>query len=161
MEFVEFSQVFPKLARRLGAENSALFVSLVREREVAAGTTLIDDQMPAVSLYLVIEGEFRVMVPRIDGELEIGRIGPGKSIGETPLFSEDHLSISRVIAITPSRMIEIPHAQYWSWWKDNHDLASVLTREIIDHMSERVRVADEVINHSLQRSASTPVNPQN
>lgn len=161
MEIVEFSQAFPKLARRLGTENSALFVNLVGEREVAAGTTLIDNQIPVGSLYLVIEGEFRVMVPRMDSELEIDRIGPGKLIGEAPLFCEDHLSTSRVIAITPSRMIDIPHVQYWSWWKDNPDLASVLTREIIDHMSERVRIADELINHSLQRSASIPANPQN
>lgn len=161
MEIAEFSQVFPKFARRLGVDNAALFIKLVREREVPAGTALVDHQIPVASLYLVLEGEFRVMVPSMDNELEIERIGPGKLIGEALLFSEDPLSTTRVMAVTPARMIEIPHAQYWSWWKDNPDLASVLTREIIDHMSERVRIADELINHSLHRQASHPAHPQN
>lgn len=159
MDIVEFSHAFPKFARRLGIENSALFVSLIREIEMPAGTVLVNNQIPVGSLYLVIQGEFRVMVPCTGHELEIDRIGPGKLIGETPLFSEDPLSISRVIAITPSRMVDIPHAQYWSWWKNNPDLASVLTREIIDHMSERVRIGDELINHSLPRPASIPAKP--
>lgn len=160
MEINEFKNAFPKLARRLGAEIfSAHFVTLMHEREVSAGTILIEDQVPAASLYLVLEGEFRVVVPRSDGELEIGRIGSGKSIGETALFTEDHLPTSRVIATTPSRILEIQHAQYWLAWKENPDLASVLTREFIDHMSERVRSADELINDSLQKAVSVSANP--
>lgn len=159
MEIVEFKNAFPKLARRLGAENTALFVTLMHEREVSAGTILIEDQVPVSSLYLVLEGEFRIEVPRIDGQLEIGRIGSGKLIGETALFTEDHLPTSRVIATTPSRILEIQHAQYWSAWKENPDLASVLTRELVDHMSERVRIADELINNGLQKEVSVHVQP--
>lgn len=160
MEIIEFTNAFPKLARRLGADIfTTHFVTLMHEREVSAGTVLIEDQVPAASVYLVLTGEFRVVVPRNDGELEIGRIGSGKSIGETALFTEDHLPTSRVVATAPSRVLEIQHAQYWSTWKENPDLASVFTREFIDQMSERVRIADELINHGLQKAAAIDASP--
>ncbi len=159
MEIVDFKNAFPKLAHRLGVQNTALLATLMREREVPAGTTLIENRTLADSLYLVIEGEFRVEVPRIDGEIEIGRIGHGKWIGETPLFSDDHLSTSRTVATTPSRVLEMQHAQFWSARTENPDLASVLTRELVDHMSERVRAADELINHCLQKAASVHASP--
>ena len=159
MGIVDFKNAFPKLARRLGVQNTALLATLMREREVPSGTILIEDQMPTDSLYLVIEGEFRVEVLRTDGEIEIGRIGHGKWIGEIPLFCDDHLSTSRIVATAPSRILEMQHAQFWAARTENPDLASVLTREFVDHMSERVRVADELINHCLQKAASVHASP--
>lgn len=159
MEIVDFKNAFPKLAHRLGVQNTALLASLMHEREVPAGTTLLEDRTLADSLYLVIEGDFRVEVPRTDGAIEIGRIGRGKWIGETPLFSDDRVSTSRIVATAPSRVLEMQHAQFWSVRTENPDLASVLTREFVDHMSERVRTADELINHCLQKAAPAQASP--
>lgn len=153
MEVNEFSEIFPRLTRRLGVEDASRFISGLRVREVPTGTMLIGDQTPIASFYFILQGEFQVVVPHPSGELEIGRMGPGKLIGEATLFSVDHQSRSRVTAISYSRVFEIPHGQYWLWWKDNPDLASVLTREFIDQMSERVRASDELINHGVQKTA--------
>lgn len=150
MESVEFCAAFPKLTRRLGDDDTARFIAGVRETEVASGAVLVDESTPADSLYLILDGEFRVVVPHAGGELEIGRLGPGKLIGEAPLFGDDHMSASRVVAVSDARVVAIGHQQYWSWWQDNPDLASVMTREFIDHMSERVRTADEMIKQRLQ-----------
>jgi len=159
METVDFKSAFPKLAHRLGDQNAAPLAALMREREVPVGTVLIADRTLAESLFLVIDGEFCVEVPRTDGVIEIGRIGHGKWIGEIPLFSDDHLSTSRIVATAPSRVLEMQHAQFWSARTENPDLASVLTREFVDLMSERVRAADELITRCLQSAVSAHASP--
>lgn len=159
METVDFKNAFPKLAHRLGDRNTALLASLMRERDVPAETTLIEDRSLADSVYLVIDGDFRVEVPRNDGAIEIGRIGHGKWLGEIPLFSDDHLSSNRIVATAPSRVLEMQHAQFWAARAENPDLASALTREFVDHMSERVRAADALINRCLHQAASVHASP--
>ena len=159
METVDFKNAFPKLAHRLGDRNTALLVSLMRERDVPAGETLIEDRSLADSVYLVIDGDFRVEVPRTDGAIEIGRIGHGKWLGEIPLFSDDHLSSNRIVATAPSRVLEMQHAQFWAARSETPDLASALTREFVDHMSERVRAADALINHCLHQAPSVHPSP--
>lgn len=159
MDIDEFNNVFPKLARRLGPQNGGLLVTAGIEREVSAGATLLEADIRATSFYLIIEGEFRVVVLHADGDLEVGRVAAGKSVGEATLFSEDHRSSSRMTAVTRARVLEIPYARYWSYWKDNPDLASVITRELIDQMSERARNVDQLINDRLQKAAFAPENP--
>lgn len=154
MEAGDFNKAFPKLARRLGDRNAALATTLMTEREVPAGSVLIDERTRADKLFLVVDGEFRIEVARTDGAVEISRIGHGKWIGEVPLFFSDRPSVSRVIAAAPCRVLELPHDRFWSAREENPDLLSALTRELVDHLSERVRATDELIVQSLpQRDA--------
>lgn len=159
METADFRKTFPKLTHRLDKRDTDFLATLLREREVPAGTALIEDRVPADALFLVVEGEFGVEVVRTDGAFEIGRIGHGKWIGEIPLFSDDHTSTSRIVAITPSRVLELQHAQFWSAQTEHPDLVSALTREFVDHMSERVRAADELITHCLKPGTSVHASP--
>jgi len=150
MEPADFTKAFPKLAHRLGKQNAVFLTTLIREREVPAGGVLMESQVPVDALFLVIDGEFRVEVARTDGALEIGRIGHGKWIGEMPLFSDDHISTSRVVAIVPSRVLQLQPAQFWSARTEHPDLVSALTREFVDQMSERIRASDDLVTRTLQ-----------
>jgi CRP-like cAMP-binding protein len=150
METAEFKKTFPKLTHRFDNRDANFLTTLMREREVPAGSALIEDRVPAAAVFLVVDGEFRVEVARKDGAFEIGRIGHGSWIGEIPLFSDDHTSTSRIVAITPSRVLELQHGQFWSAQADHPDLVSALTREFVDHMSERVRSLDELATHCLK-----------
>jgi len=159
MEMGDFKKAFPKLAHRLGDGNCGLLATLMQERDVPTGTALVEGHTPTESLFLVIEGQFCVEVPRPDQAIEIDRIGPGQWIGEGSLFSHDHTPISRVVALSPSRVLELKHAQFWSAQTDKPDLAGALTREFIDHMSERVRVADALITRHRGGRNSPPSDP--
>jgi len=159
MEPGDFKKAFPKLAHRLGDRNAEHLTTLMREREVSAGSALIEDRVRADSLFLVVDGEFRVEVARADGAFEIGRIGHGKWIGEIPLFSDDHTQTSRIVAISPSRVLELKHAQFWSARTENPSLVSALTREFVDNMSEQVRATDKLITRCLKRGTPAHESP--
>lgn len=150
METADLKKAFPKLTHRFADGDLEFLTTLVREREVPAGSTLIEDGASVDAVFLVADGEFRVEIPRFDGAFEIGRIERGKWIGEIPLFSDDHTSTSRIVAITPSRVLELQHARFWSAQADHPDLVSALTREFVDHMSERARSLDELATHCLK-----------
>jgi CRP-like cAMP-binding protein len=150
MEMGGFKKAFPKLAHRLGDRNTELIATLMHERQVPAGSALIEDRALADALFLVIDGEFRVEVARSDGAFEIGQIGHGKWIGVVPLFSDDNTSTSRIVAVVPSRVLELKQANFWSARTENPDLVSALTREFMDQMSERARAADKLILRGLQ-----------
>lgn len=150
MESAIFKKAFPKLEHRLGDRNTELIATLMHEREVPAGSILMEDRALADALFLVIDGEFRVEVARNDGAFEIGRIGQGKWIGVVPLFSDDNTSTSRIVAIGPSRVLELKQASFWSALTENPDLVSALAREFMDQMSERARAADELILRGLR-----------
>jgi CRP-like cAMP-binding protein len=156
MDAGDFKLAFPKLARRLGDRDAGVLITLMREREVPAGATLMEDRALASSVFLVVDGEFRVEAPQGDDVSEIGRAGPGHWIGEIPLFCDEHISSSRVAAMVPSRVLELPHAQFWSARMNHPELVSVLTRELVDHMSERVRTLDQLITRLVQQRESQP-----
>lgn len=153
MEVDDFKTTFPKLAHRLGERNTELIATLMYEREVPAGSALIEDRALVDALFLVIDGEFRVEVPRSDGAFEIGRIGHGKWIGVIPLFSDDNTSTPRIVAIVPSRVLGLKQDNFWTARTENPDLVSALTQEFIDQMSERARASDKLISRYLQREA--------
>ncbi|MHB1188395.1 Crp/Fnr family transcriptional regulator [Thiobacillus sp.] len=159
MEAGDFKKAFPKLAHRLGDRNVELLATLMSERAVPAGSALVEVRVPTDALFLVVDGEFRVEVDRADGAFEIGRIGHGKWIGEIALFSDDHTPTSRIVAITPSSVLGLKHDQFWSAKIENPGLVSALTREFVDHMSEQVRAADELITRCLKRGTSAHASP--
>lgn len=160
MKPADFTKTFPKLAHRLGKQNTVFLTTLISERDMPVGGVLLESQVPLDALFLVIDGEFRVEVTRRDGVLEIGRIGHGKWIGETQLFSDDHISTSCVIADIPSRVLQLQHSQFWTARIEHPDLVSALTREFENQMTECIRATDELITRNLQGEtpflASTP-----
>lgn len=153
MEVDYFKKVFPKLSHRLGDRNTKLLATLMHEREVRAGSALIEDRAVAEALFLVIDGEFHVEVTRSDGAFEIGRIGHEKWIGVIPLFSDDNTSTSRIVAVVPARVLELKQDNFWTARTENPDLVSALIREFIDQMSERARASDKLISRYLKREA--------
>jgi CRP-like cAMP-binding protein len=159
MEISDFKKAFPKLAHHLGDRNTELIATLMKEKEVPAGSVLIADRALADALFLVIDGEFRVEVGQSDKAFEIGRIGHGKWIGEVPLLCGDNASTSRIVAIVPSRVLELRHADFWSARTDNPDLVSALTREFVEQMSQRARAADELIAQCMHRECYVHASP--
>ena len=159
MEVGDFKNAFPKLAHRLGDRNTGLITTLMHERVVPAGYALIEDRALADAVFLVIDGEFRVEVARSDGAFEIGRISHGKWIGEIPLLCGDNTSTSRIVALVPSRVLELKHADFWSARTEHSDLVSALTQEFVVQMSERARAADELIAQCMQRETYVHPSP--
>lgn len=139
METARLEEVAPKLAQRIGSRNAPVLAALVNERELAAGEVLIADRAPVSSLFLVVSGELRVDMGGATQTLEIGSLGTGKWVGEISLFDDDSTSTARVTAAAPSRVLELPHASFWAARAEHPDLVNVLTKELVDLMSERLR----------------------
>jgi CRP-like cAMP-binding protein len=139
MEAARFEETFPKLAHRIGDRNVPVLAALLHEREVPAEAVLIEDRAPVSSLFLVASGEFRIEITGPDQTLALGRLRQGKWVGEISLFGNDNSATARVIAAVPSRVLELPHALFWSAREEHPDLMSALTKEFVDMMSERMR----------------------
>jgi len=103
-------------------------------RAYAKGTIVVTEGEPALSMYLVHEGQMRVFVSDEDGkEVELNTIGPGEYFGELMLGSQ--VRTATVQTMTKARLTMVTRAEF------EQALAAqpALAFHVIQHLIDRVR----------------------
>ena len=89
---IKFSRLKPYEARPI--------FGAAEQRTIAAGKYLLKERMHNETLFLVLEGECRV----VRDEAELARLGPGQFIGELSVLSDEPVSAD-VIAVSDTRLM--------------------------------------------------------
>ncbi len=103
-------------------------------RAHAKGTIVVTEGEPALSMYLIHEGQLRVFVSNEEGrEVELNVMGPGDYFGELMLGSQ--LRSASVQTLTRVKLTMITRAEFEAALRGKPDLAF----HVIQHLIERVR----------------------
>jgi CRP/FNR family transcriptional regulator, cyclic AMP receptor protein len=130
----------PFLAR-LAEESRRALARSARVRDVAAGTTVFAQGDPADALYVVVSGEFRVVVGSPTGdEATVAVIRAGEACGELGLIDGQPRSAT-VVAAQRSRLLSITRNDFLEWLRPRPDAALAL----LTTLTARLRRMDETL----------------
>jgi CRP/FNR family transcriptional regulator, cyclic AMP receptor protein len=107
-------------------------------RQFRPGDVVVTDGGREQSLYLVLEGDLEVMVPRRRGYRRIATIGEGSVIGELSFFDGSPRS-AMVRALTASLLAELTPAEFDSLAEANPRLARQLLFDLGRILAQRLR----------------------
>ena len=102
-------------------------------RNLAAGESLLQPDIPNHHLYLIFEGKLSVHLAAQES-LEHATLGAGECVGEISLVDGKHPS-ALVVATEPARVLSIPHDTVWSLVDHSHDIA----RNLLGIVAGRMR----------------------
>jgi CRP/FNR family transcriptional regulator, cyclic AMP receptor protein len=128
------SRTEPASPSALPAELLAALAALGHLRSYPKGTIVVTEGEPALSMYLIHEGQLRVFVSDEDGrEVELNVMGPGEFFGELMLGSQ--VRTATVQATTRAKLTMITRAEF------EQALAAqpALAFHVIQHLIDRVR----------------------
>lgn len=117
------------------------FAELVRERSYPKGSVIVFEDDPGDALYLVAEGQVKVVLIGEDGrEVILSVLGEGTFFGELALIDDQPRSAT-VIAMVDATVLMLRREDFQSRLRASPEIAIALLREI----SRRLRRADEKI----------------
>jgi CRP-like cAMP-binding protein/SAM-dependent methyltransferase len=125
------------LLNELNEDDIAWLFDAGFERQVTANTVIVRENTPIVSLQIVLEGLFAVMVSSLP-DSELGRLGPGEIIGEIS-FLENSVPSASVVALENSLLLEIPTAVLAERLAINPTFAAQFYKALAILNSRRVR----------------------
>jgi CRP/FNR family transcriptional regulator, cyclic AMP receptor protein len=111
-------------------------------RQFRPGETVVTDGAREQSLYLVIEGELEVLVPRRRGHRRIATISDGSVIGELSFFDGAPRS-ALVRALTPALLAELSPSEFDALADANPSLARQLLFDLGRILAQRLRAAHD------------------
>ncbi len=115
---------------------------LFTERKITANTVIFQQGDSADALYLLLDGQVKVMLTGEDGkEVIIAILNRGDSFGEMALLDADGRS-AQVMSMSPCRLLALSAADFRDWIAGNPKLAMA----IIQQLSGRLRQANQTIN---------------
>jgi CRP/FNR family transcriptional regulator, cyclic AMP receptor protein len=113
-----------------------------RHRRFAPGEAVMTDGAREQSLFLVLEGELEVLVPRRRGHRRIATIADGSVIGELSFFDGAPRS-ALVRALTPALLAELSPAEFEALADANPALARQLLFDLGRILAQRLRAAHD------------------
>ncbi|HEX2824709.1 MAG TPA: cyclic nucleotide-binding domain-containing protein [Burkholderiales bacterium] len=119
----------------------ALLLPAVQHRRFPRGSYVIRAGEETDSLYIILAGKAKVLIPDDDGnEVILSVIGPNEFFGEMGLLDDQPRSAS-VETMEPCEMLRISRTAFLTCLKDNFDAALVIIRNLV----KRLREADRKI----------------
>jgi CRP/FNR family transcriptional regulator, cyclic AMP receptor protein len=135
----------PAQARLLAGASDEEWAEVLKHahyRQFRPGETVVTDGAREQSLYLVLEGELEVLVPRRRGYRRIDTIVEGSVIGELSFFDGAPRS-ALVRALTPALLAEISPAEFNALADANPALARQLLFDLGRILAQRLRAAHD------------------
>ena len=111
-------------------------------RQFRPGETVVTDGARTQSLYLVLEGDLEVLVPRRRGHRRIATISAGSVMGELSFFDGAPRS-ALVRALTPSLLAEISPVEFDALADASPSLARQLLFDLGRILARRLRAAHD------------------
>jgi CRP/FNR family transcriptional regulator len=115
-----------------------------RQRDYAAGDTLVQQGQPGAGLYVIVSGRVRVTQRAADGTTrELSTLGPSDVFGELALFDDDDTyRTATVTALEPTRVLIVPVFDFRVALREDPDigirLLAVLSRRLRRAESQQV-----------------------
>lgn len=106
-------------------------------RAVRAGTTLIEEERPISSVFVVLEGQLRVSLAGA-GDREIARLGSGEIIGELS-FLDSRPPSATVTAVESSVVLDVPRAALADKLEHDAEFAARFYRALGTFLATRLR----------------------
>lgn len=107
---------------------------------LAAGTTVLQAGAAGTSVLALIDGALEVR----SGGVALATVHPGELVGELALFDASPRTAD-VVALVPSRVLEIPRAAYEELRDTAHPVAANLERVVTVQQASRLRQMDDRI----------------
>jgi CRP/FNR family cyclic AMP-dependent transcriptional regulator len=107
-------------------------------RYIPAGTVLISERKAINALYIVLEGQLRVMVGGLNGK-HVANLLAGEIVGEISLV-DDHLPSASVIAVQASQVLALDHEKIRGKLARDQGFASRLYHSIATFLADRLYV---------------------
>jgi len=122
-----------------------LLISMLVERSFAAGATVVAEEEPGRSMYIVHSGELVVSKRGGSGHaVRMADLGPGDFFGEMTLIEMQNRSAT-VVASSPTMLYELTARNLYTYYKaDIHAYVMVL-QNINRELCRRLRRADNRI----------------
>lgn len=130
------------LLARLPQDDVRALARCASVQRSAAGTVLFREGDDGDALYVVAEGELRVVVASPSGEeVTIARLGPGEACGDLSLI-DGRARSATAIASRPSRLLVVRREDFIDWLRSRPDAAFAL----LATLSQRIRRANEALS---------------
>jgi diguanylate cyclase (GGDEF)-like protein len=139
MEVAEHLSHVP-LFSELDTADIERLVEITRSVKFPAGANIVDHGEAGHSLFLILEGQVRVVYPSPSSEFELARLGPGDFFGEMALLNEKPRSAT-VQAIDGVSLLALSKTDFRDIVVGSPDVAL----RLLEALSVRVRAADEHI----------------
>lgn len=131
-----------RLSECLGGLDPAALGCLAEEVQwdtLPRGAVLMRQGQPGDCLYFVVSGRLRVFGVRDDGtELSVAEIGPGETIGEMALISNESRSAS-VDALRDTELLRLSKKGFDRLVTEQPGTMAVFTRIIVERLNRRIR----------------------
>lgn len=115
---------------------------------VAVDEVIIEADTRNDSLYVLLEGAFKVYLPERPGRktgVTLGHRGPGDLLGEYS-FVDDFRPTARVTSSTPGLVLKIPHSALRILLDSDAEAAAVVYQNMLSYLIVRLRAQDEEID---------------
>jgi CRP-like cAMP-binding protein len=132
------------LFRSLDADTLRLLTSLARIRLCAAGEAIVQQDLPADAVYVIVKGRARVSVAARDGRvLTLRDIGEDEIIGEVSLL-DGGLPSATVIALTKLELIVVDRQSFMSLLEERPKVAVALLPVLASRLRRLTAWADDL-----------------
>jgi CRP/FNR family cyclic AMP-dependent transcriptional regulator len=126
------------LFKNLNFEEAQNLARICHQEQFKKGETIIEENALGQALYLVENGEVRVIKGEGSAAKEITRLGAGQLFGEMSLI-EDELTSATVVAATDVRLLVIRRNEFEDLLANNQALALKVYKSFCKTLSERLR----------------------
>jgi CRP-like cAMP-binding protein len=127
------------LSEHLGCEDMAPLLDRASLVELAGGESLLCDQEPTDSMYLVLEGALEVHVELGEHTIRLGEIEPGNWVGEVAYYTRCETACSTVTALTRTLLLRLRFDDYTDLVKSQSEVACRLSHVLITMQAQRLR----------------------
>jgi CRP/FNR family transcriptional regulator, cyclic AMP receptor protein len=122
-----------------------LLVSMLVERRFDAGTTIVAEDEPGRSMFIVHSGELVVSKLGPSGRaIRMAGLGPGDFFGEMTLIEMQNRSAT-VVAESPTALYELTARQLYTYYKTDIQAYVLVMQNINRELCRRLRRADNRI----------------
>lgn len=126
-----------------------------RKERIAAGTRLIQEGYPVDAFYVVVNGEFQVVVEALEGR-EIARLKSGEVFGEIS-FLDNRPPVATVIATETSLVFTIPGKALQQKLAEDGSFAAHFYRAIALFLADRLRNTVGLLGYGQEYSPESPL----
>ena len=118
--------------------------SIGEVQRFAAGEIAVTEGAKDTSLFIVLEGQAEVLIPKRKGWYKVASLGPGSVFGELSFF--DHLPRSaRVVVLTDTSVLKISEYSFEHLLVHDTGLALALVQDLANILSLRLRHMNQLV----------------
>ena len=136
------------LVRGLSPEGRDSLYALGETVSVQPDEVLIESDVANRALYVLLEGAFKVSVPKRPdrkGRGTLGHRGPGDLLGEYS-FIDASVPTARVAASTPGLALRIPHEALADLLENDDHIGAVVYHNLLRYLVNRLRSQDDELD---------------